>query len=97
MAGRRNAVKIQARKRRASPTRKAAQERIHALLVKAIEIYGSEAALGEACGCSQRAINRAKHLGRVTPQMAIAVERATKNKISRAQLCPEVFSVALAS
>lgn len=56
---------------------------------RAIEIAGSESKLGAMAGYSQVAINKAKHRGRVTAQMAVAIERATG--VQRHELCPDVF------
>lgn len=66
-------------------------------LVKAIEDAGSEAKLGEASGYSQHAIWRAKKKGSVTPEMALAIQRATNGRVTARSLCPSVFLVEVPS
>lgn len=60
-------------------------------LAKAIALKGSTRALGKASGYSQHGIWLAHKLGRVTPRMALAIERATEGKIAAERLCPEIF------
>lgn len=60
----------------------------------AIALIGSETKLGEAMGYSQAAINKAKKAGRVSAEMAVAIERATSGKITRQRLRPDLFGVA---
>lgn len=62
------------------------------LIESAIEQLGSEAKLAEAAGVSQPAVNEAKKKGRVGPRLAIGIEAATRGKISRSQLRPDLWS-----
>lgn len=62
-----------------------------ALLRAAITIAGSEEKLAKRAGYSQHAIWKAKKRGRVTGEMATAIERATGGAISRARLRPDLF------
>jgi DNA-binding transcriptional regulator YdaS (Cro superfamily) len=59
---------------------------------RAIDIAGSEAKLGALIGCSQVAINKAKHRGSVSAEMAVAIDRATEGKVSKSDLRPDLFS-----
>lgn len=61
------------------------------LIEEAIRLAGSEAKLGEATGYSQHAIWKAKKLGRVTPQMAAAIDRALNRRVPKERLRPDVF------
>lgn len=63
------------------------------LLQAAITMKGSQRALGDACGYTQVAICKALRRGKVTAEMAIAIEGATG--IDRKRLCPEVFGQAV--
>ncbi|HZP68356.1 MAG TPA: YdaS family helix-turn-helix protein [Pseudolabrys sp.] len=63
-------------------------------LVRAIKLAGSEAKLGKLTGFSQVAIHRAKHRGRASAEMAVAIERALEGAVSRAELRPDLFEVA---
>jgi DNA-binding transcriptional regulator YdaS (Cro superfamily) len=58
----------------------------------AIEIFGSEYKLADAIGFSQSAIWRAKTIGKPTPEMAVNIEVATKGKIKREVMRPDVFA-----
>lgn len=58
---------------------------------RAIEIAGSEAKLGALIGCSQVAINKAKHRGSVSAEMAVAIDRVTEGKVSKSELRPDLF------
>lgn len=65
------------------------------LIEVAIGLLGSEGKLAEAAGCSQVAINKAKKRvaegGRVSAEMAVALERATKGAIPRWRLRPDLW------
>jgi DNA-binding transcriptional regulator YdaS (Cro superfamily) len=61
------------------------------LIETAIKQAGSEAKLGKATGYSQHAIWRAKKKGTVTPEMAVAIQRATNGSIPASQLRPDIF------
>lgn len=60
-------------------------------LREAIKVKGSQAALAGAIGKKQGHIwfwlNKAKKL---SPSIAIDIERATEGKVPRARLCPEL-------
>lgn len=64
---------------------------VTSLLELAISIAGSEAKLGALAGYSQNAIWHAKRIGRVSAQMADAIEKATKGSVLRKQLRPDIF------
>jgi len=59
------------------------------LIIRAIEIAGSEAKLAALVGYSQAAINKAKRVGRVSAEMAVCLERAVK--IPRQQWRPDLW------
>jgi len=59
---------------------------------QAIDLAGSEAKLGALSGYSQVAINKAKRCGKVSPRMALAIERGLNSRVTRQQLCPEIFA-----
>lgn len=58
------------------------------LLTKAVGMFGSEVKLGLATGYTQRAINRARKVGSVTPLMAYRIHVATNGLIDYRKLCP---------
>jgi DNA-binding transcriptional regulator YdaS (Cro superfamily) len=64
---------------------------VRPLIEAAIRDRGSEAKLAKACGVSQAAINKAKLVGRCSPNLAVRIERACG--ISRRLLCPEFFRI----
>lgn len=66
-------------------------ERTRSLVERAIQMFGSEAKLGKAIGRSQNAVWQAKRRGRVTAEMAIAIDEATEGVVSRHQLRPDIF------
>lgn len=59
------------------------------LLIRAIQIAGSEAKLAEKVGHSQAAINKAKRSPRVSAEMAIKLEEAVG--ISRSDWRPDLW------
>ncbi|MFH1557446.1 MAG: YdaS family helix-turn-helix protein [Pseudomonadota bacterium] len=61
------------------------------LICEAVRMIGSEARLAAAAGYSQHAIWKAKKVGRVSAEMAIAIERATYGHVSKEQLRPDLF------
>lgn len=61
------------------------------LIQAAITILGSEAKLGVACGVSQGAIWKAKRAGRVSGELAVAIEKATKGSVPRWRLRPDLW------
>lgn len=62
-----------------------------ALILLAIEKFGTEAKLAAAAGISQPTLNEAKKTGRVGPRLAIGLERATKGEIRRSDLRPDLW------
>lgn len=64
---------------------------VRTLIEQAISRHGSEAKLGEACGFSQNAIWSAKRAGRVSAELAVAIETATGGEIRRWQLRPDLW------
>jgi DNA-binding transcriptional regulator YdaS (Cro superfamily) len=60
----------------------------------AIALFSSERALAEATGYSQHAIWKARtgrlHDG-ISPKMALAIDKATKGKVSARELRPDLF------
>jgi DNA-binding transcriptional regulator YdaS (Cro superfamily) len=67
------------------------------LLQSAISQFGSEAKLGAAAGYSQNAIWSAKRAGRVSADLAIAIERATNGGVPRWKLRPDLWQPERAS
>ena len=57
----------------------------------AISYAGSEAKLGKATGYSQHAIWRAKERGRVSPEMALKIHRATRGLVPASALRPDLW------
>lgn len=66
-------------------------EKITALLQAAVTLVGSEAKLGKATGFSQNAIWHAKTQGRVSAEMAAAIDRATGGAVSKHRLRPDLY------
>jgi len=58
---------------------------------RAIEKAGSEAKLAALVGCSQVAINKAKHRHKVTAEMAVKIETALDGYVTRHDLRPDLF------
>src|SRR5215211_1860438 len=61
------------------------------LIESAIKLAGLEAKLGRACGVSQGAIWKAKRAGRVSADLAVAIERATSERVPRWRLRPDLW------
>jgi DNA-binding transcriptional regulator YdaS (Cro superfamily) len=61
------------------------------LVERAIDLLGSEAKLAVACGVSQQAIWKAKRAGRVSAPLAVAIEKATSQKVPRWRLRPDLW------
>jgi DNA-binding transcriptional regulator YdaS (Cro superfamily) len=59
---------------------------------RAIEHAGSEAKLGEGIGFSQVAINKAKHRGSVSAEMALAIHRFTAGAVPASDLRPDLWT-----
>jgi len=64
---------------------------VQTAITKAIELAGSEAKLGEGIGFSQVAINKAKHRGSVSPEMALAIHRFSSGSIPASTLRPDLW------
>lgn len=64
---------------------------VRSLIEDAIKLAGSEKKLGDLCGCSQNAIWNAKRAGRVSAELAVAIDRATAGQIPKHQLRPDLF------
>ena len=62
-----------------------------ALVTAAIRLFTSEAKLGAATGYSQNAIWHAKRTGRVSAEMAVAIDKATGGQIPKAAMRPDLF------
>jgi DNA-binding transcriptional regulator YdaS (Cro superfamily) len=65
-------------------------------LIRAIEMAGSEAKLAglikqAGFSYSQVAINRAKRLGRVSAEMALAVHRALEGRVPASEIRPDLW------
>lgn len=60
-------------------------------LDRAIFIFGSQTSLAKATGFSQQAISYAYTHGRVSAEMAVAIERATNAVVLRGDLRPDIF------
>lgn len=67
------------------------------LIQAAITMLGSEAKLGAACGVTQGAIWKAKTAGRVSGELAVKIEKATRSAIPRWRLRPDLWDAPLAS
>ncbi len=60
------------------------------LINQAIEICGSQSELARRCGIKQGSVWNWLHRGKyLSPQMAIAIEKATRGEIKRKQLLPD--------
>lgn len=62
-----------------------------ALVTAAIRLFASEAKLGAATGYSQNAIWHAKRTGRISAEMAVAIDRVTGGQIPKAAMRPDLF------
>lgn len=61
-------------------------------LLKAIDIVGGQAALARFCGVSQPSVNKWLHKSRYVPaERVLDIERATKGKVTRYQLRPDIY------
>lgn len=59
---------------------------------QAITFAGSEAKLGKGIGFSQVAINKAKHKGRASPAMALAIHRFTGGTVPASSIRPDIWA-----
>lgn len=62
------------------------------VIERAIELAGSEAKLGRGTGFSQVAINKAKHRGHASAEMALAIHRALNGAISASDIRPDIWA-----
>lgn len=62
------------------------------VIERAIAIAGSEAKLGRGIGFSQVAINKAKRKGHATAEMALAIHRFLKGKVSASEIRPDLWA-----
>lgn len=62
------------------------------VIERAIKLAGSEAKLGEGTKFSQVAINKAKHRGHATAEMALAIHRFLNGAVSAADLRPDIWA-----
>lgn len=60
-------------------------------LARAIKIAGSQGKLAKAAGCSQNAICQSLKRGRVSANLAVAIEEATGREVTRGQLRPDLW------
>lgn len=64
-------------------------------LRRAIEFVGGVNKLAEACAVTQPAVSNWLHRGSVPPRQAVNIEYATGGKVTREELCPELFSISV--
>jgi DNA-binding transcriptional regulator YdaS (Cro superfamily) len=62
------------------------------VIERAIELAGSEAKLGRGTGFSQVAINKAKHKGHATAEMALAIHKFLNGVVSAADIRPDLWA-----
>lgn len=62
------------------------------LIQKAVDYHGTETKLGQATGYSQNAIWQALKKGRVSAEMAVAIDRATNGEVSKSALRPDLWT-----
>lgn len=61
---------------------------------RAVELKGSQEKLAEAAGCSQQAISfLLKDAKSITPEMALAIDKATDGKVSKFSLRPDLAAL----
>lgn len=66
----------------------------HRLLIeRAVALVGSQQKLAKAIGLSQQGVSYLlNHAPKITAETAIAIERATRGEIRRAELRPDIFN-----
>ena len=65
---------------------------IEKAIKRAIQLAGgSEAKLGAAIGFSQVAVNKARHRGRVSPAMAVAIDAFSNGSIPKSMMRPDLW------
>jgi DNA-binding transcriptional regulator YdaS (Cro superfamily) len=62
------------------------------VIKRAIELAGSEAKLGRGTGFSQVAINKAKHKGHASAEMALAIHKFLNGAVSAADIRPDLWA-----
>ena len=67
------------------------EEEIEALFVRAVDIAGSETKLAAAAGVSQNAVWSARRNKRVSPVLAVQLEKATAGKVGRWEFRPDLW------
>lgn len=61
---------------------------------RAIQLKGSQEKLAEAAGCSQQQISYLlKDAKTITPEMAVAIDRATDGEVSKFTLRPDLAAL----
>ncbi len=61
-------------------------------LQRAIALFGNQSRLADAIGFSQHAVWHAlTKARRVSPQMALAIHKATKGRVRKQDLRPDIF------
>jgi len=59
---------------------------------RAVEIAGSEHRLAAAIGYSQHAVWHARRRGRVSAEMAVAIDKFTNGEVPKHALRPDLFT-----
>lgn len=62
-----------------------------AAIARAIDLFGSETKLARATGFAQQVFNRAVGRGRVSAELAIAIQKATGGMVTAAELRPDLW------
>lgn len=60
-------------------------------LQRAIAVFGNPTRLAAAIGYSQHAVWHAAKRGQVSPKMAVAIHKATRGKVKKQELRPDIF------
>lgn len=58
---------------------------------RAIAHFSNPSRLAAAIGYSQHAVWHAVKVGRVSPRMAVAIHKATRGKVKKSELRPDLF------
>lgn len=62
------------------------------VIKRAIALAGSEAKLGRGIGFSQVAINKAKHKGHASAEMALAIHKFLNGAVSASDIRPDLWA-----
>ena len=65
--------------------------RSRSALARAVKMFGSEKKLAVAVGIAQQVLNRAVKRGRVSPELAKAIQRATGGAVTANELRPDLW------